>query len=317
MKLPVLFLILISISCTSKTFVPQEVPDPLPAFYVPERIRVALVLGSGGVRGMAHVGAIEELEAAGIPVDLIVGCSAGSIVGALYADNPNAWEVGNIIWGLKKESIVEFNFLQCHFGFSRGCKMHKTLSDNLSCHTFEELKIPLVVVASDLYSGELVPMGSGDLVKAVQASSSIPMIFVPCEHMGRVMVDGGVIDPVPTRIAHELGAEIIIAVDLCEVLPLRFPTNLVEVGSRSADIASMWQNDLCCKHATITIRPRTCGIGTFNEKMKQELYEAGKKAAREKIPLIKKYLENLPPPSDKKKLVSLDCYCPEIMTSFE
>ena len=188
-------------SCCPHKYEPECNPARASSFCVPERIKVALVLGSGGVRGMAHVGVLEELENAGITVDLIVGCSAGSIVGALYADNPNVEEIKHAVWRIPTNSLFDLDLMNSRFGLSQGRNMRRILGEYLYAETFEDLQIPLVIVATDLNTGELVPMGSGDLVKAVQASCSIPFVFVPCEHMGRVMIDGGVVNPVPVKVA--------------------------------------------------------------------------------------------------------------------
>lgn len=309
-------LICLTSGCCPHKFEPHADPEPLPPCWMPENIRVALVLGSGGIRGMAHVGVLEELEAAGIPIDLIVGCSAGSLVGALYADNPSVEEIKCAVWRLKTDSLFDIDLWNCRYGLSQGRNMNRVLNDYLCAETFEDLKIPLVIVASDLYSGELVPIGSGDLAKAVQASCSIPFVFVPCEHMGRILVDGGVISPVPVKIACDLGAEIVIAVDLCELLPQTFPTNLFQVASRSAEIAFMWQNQVCTRNADIIIRPKTCGVGTFNDKMKKEIYLSGKRAACEQIGNILELLAALPENkrewTEKMHVVDMKCYAPHI-----
>lgn len=303
------------VGCGPRSYTPKGPPDPLPPFYVPEKIPVALVLGSGGVRGMAHVGVIEELEAAGIPIDLIVGCSAGSIVGALYADKVNVDKIKSAVWGIRSDSILDINIFECRYGLSKGACMRRVLDKNLGARTFDKLQIPLVVVATDLYTGELVPIGGGDLVKAVQASCSIPLVFVPCKHMGRILVDGSVVNPVPVKVARDLGAEIVIAVDLCELLPKTYPTNLFEIANRSAEIAFMWQNQMCTHHADVIIRPRTCGVGTFNDNMKWEIYLAGRKAAREQLPRIKRllatYLEERQR-CNRWRLVHMGSYTPEI-----
>lgn len=315
----IIFLLVLFTGCCSKAFVPQTEPEPLPCFFVPEKIRVALVLGGGGVRGMAHVGVLEELEAAGIPIDLIVGCSAGSIVGALYAENPCVAQIKEAVWKLRTDTILDINLFTCRYGLSQGKSFYKVLDDHLNAETFEELQIPLVVVATDLYSGELVPMGSGDLVKSVQASCSIPFVFVPCDYMGRILVDGGVVNPVPVKVARDLGADVIIAVDLCELLPKTYPTNLFQIANRSAEIIFAWQNEVCTRTADIIIRPETCGVGAFNEKMKLQIYEAGKRSAQEKIPEILKILSQrgiYGPLKDsceyRQRVVQMKCYTPQI-----
>lgn len=285
----ILFLAVLSMTaCCPHRFHPAECPDPLPSFCIPERIRVALVLGSGGIRGAAHIGVLEVLEEAGIPIDLIVGCSAGSIVGALYADHPHIGEIKTTVWGIRTNSMLDIDIKNCRFGLSQDVHMRRALDRCLHSESFEDLHIPLVIVASDLHSGELVPIGSGPVAQAVQASCSIPFVFVPCEYRGRVLVDGGVVNPVPVCVARDLGAEVIIAVDLCELLPRTFPTNLFGVMQRSAEIAFMWQNDCCTRSADIIIRPKTCGVGCFDETKKRELYEAGRVAAEQQVPLILK-----------------------------
>ncbi len=298
-------------------FVPAECPDPLPSFKVPQKIRVALVLGSGGVRGIAHVGVLEVLEDAGVPIDLIVGCSAGSIVGALYAETPSVDEIIEPVWKMRAHSILDFDICNCRFGLSQGTAMLQVIDEDLGSETFEELKIPLVVVASDLYTGELVPIGAGDLATAVRASCSIPFVFAPCDYMGRVLVDGGVVNPVPVKVAYDLGAEIIIAVDLAELLEKTYPTNLFQVFIRSAEIACLWQNQECTRHANVVIRPKTCGVGAFNDRMKTLVYEAGKEAAMKELPRILALLEKHHVNSSEEialndREVTLPTYLPKI-----
>ena len=316
--IPFFIILAIALGCCPYCYIPEENPDLIPAYVIPKNIRVALVLGSGGVRGMAHVGVLEVLEEAGIPIDLIVGSSAGSIVGALYADNPCAEEIRHAVWGIKTQSLVDIDFWHCRYGLSQGRTMRKVLDKHLKAKTFEELKIPLVVVTTDLYSGELVPIGSGNLIKAVQASSSIPFIFVPCDHMGRILVDGGIINPVPVKVARDLGASVVIAVDLSELLHKTFPTNLFQIATRSAEIAFMWQNEACTRNADVVIRPKTCGVGTFNDKMKWEIYQAGKQAAKECLPKILEALATHISEEEKNQkgktwqLTKTDCYSPQI-----
>lgn len=308
-------LVLVCLSaCGPSRFRPCQNPDPPECFYLPEKVHVALVLGSGGVRGMAHVGVLEEFHNAGIPVDVIIGCSAGSIVGALYADNPDINTLKRAVWSIKSDSLLDFDIWNCRYGLCQAKAMHNVFNYYLKADTFEDLKLPLVVVASDLHSGELVPMGSGDLLSAVQASCSIPFFFVPCERNGRVLVDGGVINPVPVKVAYDLGADIVIAVDLCELLPKTFPTNLFGIAARSAEIAFMWQNEACARSADVVIRPKTCDVGTFNDDLKQVVYEAGKHAAREQIPHIKELIASLPERdcNPKFRVYQPICYTPQI-----
>ena len=297
--------------CCPKKYNPEGFPPPPSCINVPEKIRVALVLGSGGVRGMAHVGVLHEFEKEGIEFDVLIGCSAGSLVASLYADNPDAESTKYAVENMRADTLLDINLWECRFGLSQGRALKKMLCKNLHSRDFEDLKIPLVVVAADLWSGQLVPIGSGKLIPAVRASCSIPLLFVPVEVNGRILVDGGIIDPVPVVVAKDLKADLIIAVDLCELLPKTFPTNLFGVASRSAEIAFLWQNQICTRGADVIIRPKMCNVGTFNDKMMGHLFEAGVEAAKAAIPRIKELIAKLPEKkcdNSKSRVVQLSCY---------
>src|SRR5262249_29516759 len=118
-------------------YVPNYDPPPLPTFEMPQKIKIALVLGSGGVRGMVCVGILEEFEKAGIHFDLLVGCSAGSIVGALYADCPDAYKIQKSVKGLRRNSILDINLWQCRYGLSQGRALDCLLNRCLEAKTFD------------------------------------------------------------------------------------------------------------------------------------------------------------------------------------
>lgn len=307
-------LIILSSCCNPHSYQPHEDPCPPEPFEVPEKIRIALVLGSGGVKGMAHVGVLEELERAGISVDLVVGCSAGSLVGALYCDHPCSKHLKETVEKMRTSNILDINLWSCRYGLSQGKFMDRYLEQNLGTKNFCDLKIPLVIVATDILSGELVPIGAGDLKSAVMASCSVPFVFSPVTYRDRVLVDGGVINPVPVCVAKDLGAHIIIAVDLSELLPKTFPCNLFGVAKRSAEIAVLWQSYMCIQSATVVIKPKMCNVGLFDDRMRNELYQAGREACLEALPKIQEILEREPPdPScdsfcKKKILTQLPCY---------
>ena len=298
--------------CCPHNYEPHDNPLPPEPFEVPEEVHVALVLGSGGVKGMAHVGVLEELEKAGIKFDLVVGCSAGSLVGALYCAHPCIANLKESVSRMRTSNVLDINFWTCRYGLSQGAYMERILKRDLSCKNFNELQIPLVIVATDILSGELVPIGTGDLITAIRASCCIPFVFAPVIYHDRVLVDGGVISPVPVCVAKDLGADVIIAVDLCELLPKTFPSNLFGVAKRSAEIAFLWQNSACLKTCTIVIKPKMGNVGMFDDRMKEELYQAGREACLECLPRIKEILaqKNHCRHNSKKRLVSLPCYKP-------
>lgn len=307
----VLFCVFIN-SCSSLHYDPCNDPCPPEPIELPEKIRVALVLGAGGVKGMAHVGVLEELENIELEIDLIVGCSAGSFVGALYCDHPCAACLKKSVGEMRRDHLLDINIWTSRYGLSQGANMKRVLYHHLSTSEFCELKIPFILVATDLYKGELVPIGSGDLVTAVQASCTVPFIYAPVTFQDRVLVDGGVINPVPVCVAKDLGADVIIAVDLCELLPPIFPRNLFGVAKRSAEIAFYWQNYACMKGADVVIKPKLCNVGIFDDSMKVALYEAGKEACLEAIPEILRIVreKKFCPRSEERRLVSLPSYRP-------
>lgn len=271
---------------------PTDTPPSLPNCPpIKKPIRLALVLGAGGARGIAHVGVLEELEEAGIKIDVLIGCSAGSIVGALYADSLSTEHLKDVFLTLRSNYLIDFNLWTARYGLCQGKTLRKFLDDNLDADTFEELKMPFFAVTTDLFSSEMVPIGGGPIVPAVEASASIPFIFVPVSLHGRVLVDGGVTDPVPVRLARHLGAEIVVAVDLRGLLPPHFPTNLFGVAERSAEITLLWQSEESVRNADVIIRPELGDIGCFDDKYHELIYQAGKTAARNALPEIRAFLE--------------------------
>lgn len=267
----------------------DEAP-PLPDIFVPTHPKIALVLGGGGAKGLAHIGVIKELTDAGISFDMIIGCSAGSMVGALYADKLDTECIWESFAPMKSQSVLDICIWKSRYGLSQGTAFYEILDRNLNAETFEELKIPLYVVATDLCTGELCTFGSGPLVPAIVASCSIPIVFVPVQHEGRILVDGGVVDPVPVKVARDLGAQFIIAVDIGGGLECDFPKNLLGVGKRAAEITLLWQAEGCVEGCEIVIRPETTGYGCFDDSHQTEIYEAGRVAAREVLPVLLKVL---------------------------
>jgi NTE family protein len=179
------------------------------------RKTIGLVLGCGSSRGWAHIGAIEALEEAHIPIDFIVGCSVGAYVGAIYASG-SIHSLKDFV--LKMDGKKVFSYFDIVLPRSGILNGTKRLRELFSIHTdvqdFSELKIPLMVVATDLETGKKVVLKSGDILEALRASMSMPGLFAPANVKSRWLVDGGLVDPVPVSVARGMGADIVIAVDL-------------------------------------------------------------------------------------------------------
>jgi len=173
---------------------------------------VALVLGSGGARGYAHIGVIQVLEQQGIHPDFIVGTSAGSIVGSIYASGKTANELRDIALNMKAHDVRDVK-LDIK-GFFDGKKVENYVNQQVNNTPLELLKTPMYVVATELKEGKKVVFNYGNTGQAVRASVSIPSMFVPTKIGTDEYVDGGLVSPVPVDVARDLGADIIIAVDI-------------------------------------------------------------------------------------------------------
>lgn len=271
--------------CDTRFDLPEH-PCPLPECAPLHQVRLALVLGGGGARGMSHIGVLEEFEKACIPIDAIVGCSAGSIVGALYADCMDLNTLKNVLEPLRKWDVLDINVCKCRYGLVQGYSLDRFLCKHLKSRCFEDLHIPFYAVATDLIAGELVTIGSGPLIPAIRASAAVPLIFRPIFLYDRMLVDGGVADPIPVQSAKALGAQIIVAVDLSELLPPTCPTNLFGVAARSAELKLLLQSESCVQGADVVIRPELGCLSMFDTDHNEFAYQAGIQAAKQAIPQI-------------------------------
>lgn len=251
---------------------------------------VALVLGSGGARGYAHIGVIEVLEENGIKPDFIVGTSAGSIVGSIYASGKSAQELRDIALKMQVHDVRDFNIkLQ---GFLDGKKVESYVNRQVDNLPLEDLKIPLYVVATELKHGEKVVFNKGSTGQAVRASISIPSMFIPANINGNEYVDGGLVSPVPVNIAKELGADIVIAVD---ILAQPVHTETSNVWGMFNQNINIMQSKLAAeelKNADVVIQPDLREKAhIFDVKGRENTMQAGIDAASEKIDQIEKLMD--------------------------
>ena len=174
---------------------------------------IGLALGSGSARGWAHIGVIRALQDAGIKPDVVCGSSVGAVVGAAYAlgelDRLEAWALG-----LTGRSVFSFMDFKLSGGMLKGEKVIEFFRKHLSDRNIETLDIPYAAVATALYSGSEVWLRTGSTMDAVRASMALPGLFTPAERDGRLLVDGGLVNPVPVSLARAMGADVVIAVDL-------------------------------------------------------------------------------------------------------
>lgn len=257
---------------------------------LPSPPRVVLVLGSGGARGLAHVGVLQALEEARVPLDLIVGTSAGSIVGSIYADHADAAALRAIFANVTPQDFIDFSFRHIFNGPIKGDKLADFLETNLQARDFRDLKIPFVAVATDFGAGEVLPLTSGPLVEAVHASAALPPYLRPVQLDGRTLVDGGVTAPLPVNVALKYKPDIVIAVDVSGALPAKILTNDVSTVARAYSITLDVLCQLNGQNADVVINPDVDGATTFKFTDPTVLFDAGAKAANEALPKIKRLL---------------------------
>lgn len=206
-------LLFISLSC-SHQFMVIDTPATQPAPRVLETPpQVALVLGGGAFHGMAHVGVIKVLEDAGIPIQLIVGISAGSMAGVLYADFPHIASLIPLVKNTTEKNVFDFSLFRSREGFISGKRLQNYLAENLRVTQIEEMQIPYVAVTTDIEAGKSVALAAGPIGPSVNASCAIPGVFEPVKMYGTTFVDGGVLNNVPADIAKKYNPTLIIAVE--------------------------------------------------------------------------------------------------------
>jgi NTE family protein len=287
------------ISKETNTF-PHLVWDRPPAPH-----HVGLALGGGAARGFAHIGVIEVLEEAGIPIHMIVGCSSGAIIGALYAAGISAQRQREMVRDLRWGMVSSFSLLPRTFssltrslkGLPLGLMDLDKLIEWLQMalgeiHTFDQLHLPFAAVATDIASGELVVMNEGEVGAAVRASCAIPGVFTPYRRAERLLVDGGVIANLPVPVARLMGAEYVIGVDLLPAArePHKEPENIVDLSFTSI-YALMRANQGYGEQADCTIAPDIGSFSLMDLTAAEALIAAGRAAAEAQLPTIRHALK--------------------------
>jgi len=274
--------------CASPPLAPEHPPraEPLVLTRKADRPLIAFVLGGGGARGFAHTGVLKVLDDAGIRADLVVGTSAGSLVGALYAGGIRNNELLETALAVQREELIDFVFP--HRGFIEGNRLQAYIDKALKGRLIEQLDIPFVAVATELASGRLVAFTRGDAGMAVRASCSVPVVFQPTVIRGSEYADGGLVSPVPVRVARESGADLVIAVDVS-----RQPDEHKGLGTSAAMLGHAFvvmEHALAqeeTKLADVVIRPDLAKVPATDLAARSEAIRAGEDAARAALPQIR------------------------------
>lgn len=261
--------------------VPKHVPPPA----VEKPVKVALVLGAGAAKGFAHIGVLKVLEANRIPVSLIVGTSAGSFVGSMYAYGFSAYQLQKIAFDLEQGDLVDLTLPDG--GFVKGEKLENYINHMLRNTTMERLRIPFYAVATDIQSGKEMVFGTGNTGSAVRASCSIPGVFTPPVIGGRMYVDGGVVSPVAVNAALRLGADVVIAVDISGSGEAPRPQGVVATILQSVTIMYSRISAQQLQKAHVVIRPNVAGIGSVDFASRHSAVLEGERAATAVLPEIR------------------------------
>ncbi len=272
---------------------PVVQPPPVPQG-PPPKPKVALVLGGGAARGFAHVGVIRTLEQEKIPVDLIVGTSVGSLIGAIYASDPKSFDLEWTAFQLQKDDLFDFGVFNAltGMGFAKGDKLEAWVKAHVKTANIEQMKIPFAAVATDLNWGYEVVLDRGSVARAIRASAAIPGVFQPVQHMGKILVDGGVVDNIPISVARARGADLVIAVDISANLGNTNITNLVDVTLQATNIMFARNVEQSKKGADVLITPAGIGdVGMLDFTQKRRCMQAGIEATQKAMPDIHRVID--------------------------
>jgi NTE family protein len=255
---------------------------------VPPAPKIALALGGGAARGFAHIGVIKALEAQGIVPDIVVGTSAGSVVGSLYAGGHNGFDLQKVALQLDEAQVGDWALPDR--GVFKGEALQNFINRAVGNRPLEKLDRLLAVVATDLHSGEAVVFRTGNTGMAVRASSSVPGVFQPVSINGREYVDGGLVSPIPVRIARSLGADLVIAVDISARPQNGKTQNTVGVLLQTFAIMGQTLGRLELAEADIVIRPQLTDVAATDFQGRHLAVLEGEKAAAIALPEIKRRL---------------------------
>lgn len=282
-------LALLLAACTTTSIVPVA-PVAAPVITRPPP-KIALALGGGGARGFAHIGVIKALEAQGITPDIIVGTSAGSAIGALYAAGYTGFQLQKMSIPMKEDKVVDWTWPDR--GLFTGKPLENFINGAVKQRPLEKLNRTFAVVATDLVSGEKIVFRTGNTGLAVSASCAVPGIFQPVIINGRSYVDGGLVSPVPAAEARALGADFVIAVNISNSPRNNKTDSTLDVLMQSFDIMSQTINRFELSSADVVIRPVTQGLSQDSLDDRHLAILEGEKAVAEILPELKAKLEKL------------------------
>ena len=275
--------------CTTAPVAPVKpaAPEGVASSAVRKPLKIGLALGGGAARGFAHVGVIAVLEEAGLRPQMVVGTSAGSLVAAIYATGKTSAQLQQTALGMEEVAITDWMLPIIGKGMFRGDALGRYVNQLVGGRLIENMAIPLGIVATDLNNGQAVLFRSGDTGTAVRASSAVPAVFVPVRISGREYVDGGLVSLVPVRFARQMGADIVIAVDI-SIPPESNPAEgTLQILLQTFSIMGKSINQYELKEADVVVRPSQTGLKSADFSARQRAIESGRAAMLAALPALK------------------------------
>lgn len=261
-----------------------------------KRLKIGLALGSGGPRGLAHIGVIKVLEENNIHIDLIAGSSIGAMVGGFYAATKDIQYVERVALGTDRRmmfSLLDPSFRQ---GLLAGDKVKKFIESHLEGITFDDLAVPLSIIATNLKNGDIVVIDEGKVASAIRASISLPLVFKPVEIKGQLLADGGLSAPVPVEAVRKMGADFVIAVNLdadyfADGNDKSNTFGFYKIADNSINLLRHHLAKWNIKDADVVIDPRVGNASWTNFWDGKDIILAGERAAKKALPRLKKLLK--------------------------
>jgi NTE family protein len=273
------------VGCSSISTAPT--PPTIPTVVTKRLPKIGLALGGGAARGFAHIGVIQVLEEAGIKPDLVVGTSAGSLVAAIYASGKTGSQLQTVAETMEEAALTDWILPFVSRGMLRGEALARYVSGQVGGKTIESFPLPLGIVATDLHSGQGVLFMRGDTATAVRASSAVPAVFQPVKIGTREYVDGGLVSPVPVRYARQMGAEVVIAVDISATPESNPALGTMDILLQTFAIMSRSINIFELKEADVAVRPALAGVSSADFASKRRSIEAGRAAMQAMLPQLR------------------------------
>ena len=281
-------LLMVLAACTTvkppEVVVQPEVPQAPAPRKVP---KLGLALGGGAARGFAHIGVIQVLEENGIKADMVVGTSAGSVVAAFYASGKTGAQLQWLADSMDESQLTDWTVPFMSRGMLRGEALGRYINTQLNGAKIEDLKIPLGIVATDLQTGDGILFRRGDIATAVRASSAVPSVFEPVRIGNKDYVDGGLVSPVPVRYARQMGADIVIAVDISSRPEDAKTTDMLKVLLQTFSIMGKSISQLEMAQAEVVVRPAMSDVGSTEFAARKKSIEAGRAAMKLALPALK------------------------------